>query len=142
MWLGPQKTCQSSAARFIIGSLPRRRDAIPLVLGPSDYTLFDGQATITYTQVLGNGNVSVSVAGAVGMGPTRREVPAEGGYLYHIEQEWWLPQANMSGIVPAEGDHITDADGTQWQLQSDIETTAAGIAGTGVMYRVVTRQGR
>lgn len=79
---------------------------------------------------------------AIGLGPTRREAPADGGFVYSIEQEWWLPSALLDGIVPAEGDFITDAAGVAWWLQSDIEENAANIAGSGDMYRVVTRRNR
>lgn len=112
-----------------------------LTLSDSDYTMFDGAQTIAYNQVGGSAQ-QLSVPNAVGMGPERREIQTDSGFIYVVEQVWYLPIANMNGIAPAEGDYLTDSTGVNWWLQSDIETTSPAIAGEGGVYRVVTRQKR
>lgn len=126
---------------------------MPLGLTASDYLMFDGQAeTSTYTQVLPDGNNTAIIPNAVFMGAIRREIQTDGGFLYQYEQEIWIPKAEMiavsppaapdTKIVPAEGDFVTDAAGKNWYLMADIEHSTEGIAGTGEMYRVVTRKQR
>ena len=115
---------------------------MPLWLGPSDALMFDGGQQVQYTSVLPGGNTVLSVANAVGMGQTRREVAGEGGYFWVVEQEWWLAASALGTIVPKEGDYLTDDAGVVWYLQSDVEANGQGLPGTGLMYRVVTRQAR
>lgn len=110
-----------------------------LTLGYSDYAMFDGAQTVTFTHVTPPTNSTASITNAVGMGQVRREVATAGGFVYQVEQEWWLPVAELAGIAPAEGDFLTDAAGVNWWLQSDIEYNAQGIAGIGGMYRVMSR---
>jgi hypothetical protein len=125
---------------------------MPLALTASDYAMFDGQqATTTYTQVLTAQpeNNTVPIPNAVLMDPIRREIPTDGGFIYQVEREAWVPRTDLQGvlpgggsIVPAEGDFITDINGVNWYLMADIEHNAAGIVGVGEMYRVVTRKMR
>ena len=112
-----------------------------LTLSASDYTLFDGQQAVTFTKGA-TGGASVNVANAMGLGPERREVQTDGGFVYQIVQQWFLPKAQMGGLVPEEGDFVTDAGGIKWWLNAEIEQTAANLAGTGDMYSFTAVQNR
>src|SRR5436309_1544972 len=115
---------------------------MPLTLGSSDVGMQDGREDITFVSVLGSGNTSVSVAVAIGMGPTRREVAADGGFFFQVQQEWWVPKSALGSVVPKQGDYLVDAGGTTWALPDDVETSGRGLGDDGVMYRLVTKQGR
>lgn len=102
----------------------------------SDDTIPDFDQQVTYTSVLSTGNVQVTVANAVPLAVTDREIAAGGGYFLEGDVRWWLPASQMGGVVPKNGDYLTDANGVKWSLL-DPETIVATT-----QYRCVGRRQR
>lgn len=103
----------------------------------SDYLVWDDVESATLTSVLPSGNTTTTVANTAWQAISRQEVAASQGYFDGSEIVFWLPVAQLSGVVPKEGDYLTRPDGTVWYLTQEIKTAAFATA-----YRVVTKKSR
>jgi hypothetical protein len=89
-----------------------------------DYAIFDGAESVTLASKTSSGSTPQSVAGALRMAVRRSELVYAG--LLGMEQQttvWNLPVSKCGGVVPKNGDSITDSGGTVWTIDSvDLRT--------------------
>jgi hypothetical protein len=81
-----------------------------------DFAVFDGTETMTYRQP---GRSPVTVAGVLREQLSTRELTAGAKIgLQPADVPFNLPGPNLSGVVPAGGDTITDATGVAFTVLS------------------------
>jgi len=85
-----------------------------LTMGPEDYLLFDAQEAITFTSRRPEGDTTAAVPNAVGLVYQEREAAMSGGLFDVGDCAWHIPAEQLGGLVPREGDTVTQADGTTW----------------------------
>ena len=93
----------------------------------TDYEVFDGTEAITlrtqagYTVGVGGKRTTYGaeygVTNALRRAVTEREVVSFGGALKIDDARWELPKDQLpAGIIPAENNEVTQADGTTWRI--------------------------
>ena len=102
----------------------------------SDSRMMDDIQTISFTSKLSTGDVTDSdVPGTIRYEISRREVFASNGYFTGQDVVFEI-QVSVLSRTPAEGDLITEADGTNWYIVDVQKTTFDTI------WRCVTRKER
>jgi hypothetical protein len=76
----------------------------------SDYKVFDGIETVTFTAVRESGSTAYTVTHATHADLTASEVATGAGDYQMSDQRWILGANQLVGVVPQRGDKITTAD--------------------------------
>ncbi|REK19169.1 MAG: hypothetical protein DWQ37_01900 [Planctomycetota bacterium] len=95
----------------------------------NDCLLVDGTETVTL-----HSTSTVAVEGAKRGQLTLEEIEFRQVGLESADLGWNLPEANLAGLVPRQGDAIEDAGGTFWTVLSARHSPLSGV------WRVVTRR--
>jgi hypothetical protein len=94
-----------------------------------DCLLVDGTETITL-----HASSVVVVEGAKRGRLTLAEIEFRQVGLESSDMAWSLPEVNLDGVEPRQGDAIEDAGGTQWTILSAAHSPLSGV------WRAVTRR--